>query len=118
MFLDPSQIKDVYIHIKPVDFRKGIYGLGAHVKHQFGDSISGKNLFVFCNRIKDKVRIIYWDDTGFALWHKVLESDKFKWPKRNVPEIVVSQKELRYLLSGINIDLQKPHKNKPPKSLY
>jgi len=118
LFLDPKDINNVFIHVKSVDFRKGIRGLGVYVNHKFGDSISGKNLFVFCNRHKDKIKILYWDDTGFALWHKVLESDRFKWPKRETEEMEISAKELQYLLSGINIDEQKPHENQYPRALY
>jgi len=118
MFIDPSQIQDVYLHVAPVDFRKGLTGLGVFIRHQFGNTMTGKNIFAFCNRARDKVRTIYWDDTGFAMWHKVLETDKFKWPNRREVEIKVSVSELRYLLSGVNIDQFKPHKKSNPKAFF
>lgn len=110
MFLQASDINAVYIYIAPVDFRKGIVGLGSEVNLSFGDKVSGKNLFVFTNRRRDKIRILYWDDTGFALWHKVLEAEKFRWPSRlNATPVKVTAEQLQWLLCGLSIDQGKPH---------
>ena len=118
MFIDPKEVNFIYLHIEAVDFRKGIHCLAAFVNHQFGDDITGKNLFVFSNRSRDRVRVLYWDDTGFALWYKILECDRFKWPKRTEGEIKISTSDLKYLLSGLNIDEQIPHKKQSAKQLY
>jgi len=118
MFIDQKKINSVYLHIEPVDFRKGIRCLAAFVNHHFGNSMTGKNLFVFTNRYRDRVRILYWDDTGFALWYKILESDRFKWPKKTTGEITISVRQLKYLLSGVCIDEQMPHEKQDPKQLY
>lgn len=111
MFIHESQIKAVYIHVGPVDFRKGINGLGCEVSQSFGDGVNGKNLFVFTNRKRDRIRILYWDDTGYALWHKVLEEDKFQWPIRSKEETIeVTSAQLTWLLSGLRIDAGTAHK--------
>lgn len=111
MFIQPSEIGTVYLHIDRVDFRKGINGLGCEVTMSFGDRSSGKTLFVFTNRQKNKIRILYWDDTGYALWHKALDADRFKWPSNSDTETLeITTEQLKWLLSGISIEKAKPHK--------
>lgn len=117
MLIDRTTIRNVYLHADAVDFRKGIIGLGACVVHNFADSTGTKNLFVFCNRQRNKLRILYWDDTGFALWHKSLERDRFKWPKAH-GEASISIDQLRWLLAGLKIDREKPHEKTDPRELF
>ena len=111
MFIQPGEISAVYLHIDHVDFRKGINGLGCEVTMSFGDRSSGKNLFVFTNRQKNKIRILYWDDTGYALWHKSLDADRFKWPSdADIETLEITTDQLKWLLSGISIEEVKAHK--------
>ena len=61
-------------------------------------------LFVFFNKGKDKLKILYWDRTGFALWYKRLEKDKFKWPgKLSTPTYSLTEQQLEWLLSGYDV---------------
>lgn len=113
-----KDINRVFVHIDPVDFRKGINGLGAYVKHELSPSLGSKNLFVFSNRKKDKIKILYWDDTGYALWLKSLEEDKFRWPKSATEELTIDAETLKFFLSGGTIQSQKTHKKVEPKRLY
>ncbi|MCP4887188.1 MAG: IS66 family insertion sequence element accessory protein TnpB, partial [Planctomycetaceae bacterium] len=71
----------VYLCAQPVDFRKSINGLSAMVELEFDLDPFAEALFVFCNRQRDKVKILYWEKNGFCLWYKRLEKDRFKWPK-------------------------------------
>lgn len=109
MFLKESEISHVYLHIDFVDFRKGILGLCGHVTHEFSASSESANLFVFCNKSRDKIRVLYWDSTGFALWHKALERNKFKWPACNTGEWKVNVIQLKKILSGLSIVAEKKH---------
>jgi transposase len=118
MFLYEKQINKVFIHVDPVDFRKGINGLGAYVTNELGNSIQGKNLFVFGNRKRDKIKVMYWDDTGYAIWQKALEEDKFRWPSSSEAEMIVDAETLKFFLSGGEIIHQKIHKKIPPKSFF
>ena len=58
----------VYLHRDPVDFRKSINGLSVIVDEAMKRSPFAPGLFVVCNRRRDKLKVLYWDKTGFALW--------------------------------------------------
>ena len=61
-------------------------------------------LFIFCNKAKDKLKILYWDKTGFALWYKRLEKDKFKWPKQHTEDsLLLDEQQLNWLLEGYDV---------------
>ena len=77
MFVDAGAI---YLHRDSVDFRKSINGLVTIVEQEMQLSPFAPALFVFCNRNRDRVKVLYWDQTGFCLWYKRLEKEKFKWP--------------------------------------
>ena len=70
-------------------------------------------LFVFCNRSRNRIKILYWQRNGFCLWLKRLEKDKFAWPlKRRAESIVsISSQELQWLLDGFDIWRQPPHQS-------
>lgn len=74
-----QQLPCVYLHREPVDFRKSINGLAIIVEQQLSLQATDGSVFVFCNKSRDKLKILYWDSTGFALWYKRLEQAKFKW---------------------------------------
>lgn len=101
----------VYLHRDFVDFRKSINGLSLIVSEELGLDLFGKYLFVFCNRRKNKLKILHWDETGFALWYKRLEKDRFRWPiKSDESVITLSTEQLQWLLNGYNILQLTPHK--------
>jgi transposase len=101
----------IYLAAKPVDFRKQIQGLSLLVKEHLGcDPLENRSLFVFANRRRDAIRILYWDLTGFAMWSKVLEKDRFAWPKRVVDDkVTITAGDLKMLLQGIDIARLKKH---------
>jgi len=66
MFVDAPAI---YLHRDPVDFRKAVNGLALIVDNKWSYRL-----------LADKVEILYWDKTGFFLWYKRLEKERFKWP--------------------------------------
>lgn len=100
MFVSPSC---VYLHQDAVDFRKSINGLSLIVEQELDLNVYSSALFVFCNKKRDKLKILYWDRTGFALWYKRLEKQKFKWPKRIEQTMNLSEQQLKCLLSGYDI---------------
>ena len=101
MFVEPS---DIYLHRPVVDFRKSINGLANIVVAEMNLNVMSGALFIFCNKSKDKLKILYWDKTGFALWYKRLEKQKFKWPnKASLQEFELSSGQLDWLLSGYDV---------------
>ena len=107
MFVD---VPAVYLHRAPVDFRQSINGLSALVEGAMSLAPFSGAVFVFCNRGRDKLKILYWDQSGFALWYKRLEQARFQWP-RAWPEAVIELREeqLHWLLSGYDITRMTPH---------
>jgi len=100
----------IYLHREPVDFRQYIDGLSVIVEAEMKLSPFSSHLFVFCNRPRTRLKILYWDKTGFALWMKRLEKEKFPWPKKFEGEVIcLSAKELRWLLEGYEYWKLKPH---------
>lgn len=69
---DASRRQGVYP--KPVDFRKSINGLAALVELDIFNPV----LFVFLNRPRSQVKVLYWERNGFCLWLKRLEAERFK----------------------------------------
>jgi transposase len=101
MFVDPGAI---YLHRDVVDFRKSINGLMVIVEQEMQLSPFAPALFVFCNRNRDRLKVLYWDQTGFCLWYKRLEKEKFKWPRRHTASIMtLSEVQWDWLLSGYDV---------------
>jgi len=105
-----SDTVDIYLHRDPVDFRKSINGLAVIVEECMALSACSGTLFVFCNRGRDKLKALYWDATGFALWYKRLEKEKFKWPRTHTEStLTVSREQWHWLLRGVDITKLQPH---------
>jgi len=94
----------VYLCTSPADMRKGFDTLAAMVRDHLGyDPLSG-HLFLFVGRNKDRIKILYWDRDGFALWYKRLEEGTFRLPSKNAGKSVeLKASELAMLLAGIDL---------------
>jgi transposase len=98
----------VYVALGITDMRKSINGLALLVEEHFHLDLFSGSLFAFCNRNRDRVKIIYWDHNGFCLWMKRLEKEAFRWPESEMEVIEISRKALGWLLHGL--DLRQAHK--------
>ena len=104
-----ASFQGIYLCREFVDFRKLIDGLSAVVEEKGLDPF-GKYLFIFCSRTRRRLKILYWDQTGFALWYKRLEKAKFPWPKSDAQDVIeMDAEKLRWLLSGIDVWKIKSH---------
>ncbi len=101
----------IFLYKDAVDMRKSINGLSVLAQEAGIGSLMGPNLFIFTGRRRDVVKILYYDKCGFCLWMKLLERDKFPWPKRILESVIsISSRELEMLLEGWNIWKLKPFK--------
>lgn len=106
----PSGEVTVYLHRQPVDFRKAINGLSLIVQEELELDPYSESLFVFVNKARNRLKLLYWERNGFCLWQKRLEKNKFAWPlKHSGDAIKVDTQELNWLLDGFDIWRMPPH---------
>ena len=92
----------VLVAIKPVDFRKGMDGLAAYVQEAFkADPFSGV-IYVFRAKRADRVKLLFWDETGLVLVTKRLEDGRFRWPAIEDGVMRLSPAQLSALLGGLD----------------
>lgn len=103
-----SGTQRVYLACGSTDLRKSIDGLAALVQEGFGLDFS-PCLFVFCNRERNKLKILHWDHNGFWLFYRRLERGRFQWPTESVGKVTVSGRELRWLLDGLALSQRQAH---------
>lgn len=91
--------------------RKAIRGLSRLVESEFDlDPFSG-SIFVFCNRRKDTVKALYYSINGFCLFQKKLQRQRFCWPDGDGDKpLQIRERELRWLLEGLQLQQPKAHK--------
>lgn len=99
-----NTVANVYLAIGVTDLRKSIDGLAILVTESFNLDPFSRNLFVFCNRKRDKIKILEWDLNGFWLHYKRLEKGIFKWPAISTSKTLsITEREFRWLLDGLSI---------------
>lgn len=97
----------VYLACGQTDMRKSINGLSALVESSFQLDPFGGALFVFCNRGRDRLKILEWDGDGFWLYFKRLEKGRFRWPSAGESAVMtMTAEELSILLGGAKIELK------------
>jgi transposase len=97
--------KKVYLACGRTDMRKSINGLAEIVSLSFELDLFDGALFVFCNRNRDRIKVIEWDGDGFWLHLKRLEKGHFRWPSENAePTLELTSKELLTLLDGSKVE--------------
>lgn len=109
----PEDFSEIYLCCELLDFRRGKEVMIAIIESRMKKHAASGALFGFTNRKRDRIRCVYWDKTGYAQWSKVLEEDRFAWPKQNSEHsIALSPRELTWLLDGVDITKIKPHESR------
>jgi transposase len=110
--LSLSSSTRIYLARQATDMRKGFDGLCGLVTSQLKqDPLSG-TLFLFVNRRRDKLKVLYWDGDGLAIWYRRLEQGTFQMPKldREETAIEVRSEEFAMFLRGIDLSSVKRRK--------
>jgi transposase len=98
----------IYLKTGITDMRKSINGLSALVQNEMKKNPFEPGYFLFCGKTRRILKLLYWDRTGFALWYKRLERERFPWPEKEEEAKRLTVEEMGWLLSGI--DFFKAHK--------
>ncbi|MGG1553389.1 IS66 family insertion sequence element accessory protein TnpB [Paenibacillus ferrarius] len=104
-----SSVQQVFLATGSTDLRKSIDGLAAIVQEGFGLDPFSPCLFVFCNRERNKLKLLYWEVNGFWLFYRRLERGTFQRPTGSEQVVTVSSRELRWLLDGLSLHQRQAH---------
>ena len=108
-----STVASTRVHLAcgVTDMRKSIDGLAAIVTHTFELNPFDTSLFVFCNRDRDKLKILRWDNNGFWLYYRRLERGRFRWPASPAGQPQqITPRQLQWLLDGLEIEQRRAHR--------
>jgi len=100
--LSVSRATRIFVALNPVDMRKSFNGLYAYVQTVLGQDPLTGHLFVFTNRLKNRMKVIYWDGSGLWVCAKRLERSSFGWPVGEGVSCCLRPEELQLLLHGID----------------
>jgi transposase len=94
----------IWLATQATDLRKSFDSLAEVVRQQLrGDPLSG-HLFVFRNRRADRVKLLYWDNDGYAIWYKRLEVGTFRFPASADRRVAMRAADLQMLLDGVDLN--------------
>ena len=101
--LSPPSALRIFLAAEPADMRKGFDGLAQLVRERIAEEPLSGHLFVFRNRRRDRIKILYWDRDGFAIWMKRLEKGVFRFPEAKNGRVEVTPAEMAAVLEGIDL---------------
>jgi transposase len=91
----------IFVALNPVDMRAGFNTLYSYVQTILSQDVLSGHLFVFTNRLKNRVKVLYWDGSGLWLCAKRLERSTFSWPAGEGTSVCLRPEELQMLLHGM-----------------
>ena len=93
----------IYFYRKPIDFRCGIDGLCLLISNKLKNNPCSGNIFIFRNKVNDRLKILYYENNGFWLLYRRLEQGKLKYPEIQDITMNITVQQLQWLLSGLEI---------------
>jgi transposase len=106
-----SQAK-IFLYAQPVDMRKSFDGLFGIVKADLNRDVRDGGVFMFLNLRRNRIKLMYWDQDGIAIWMKRLEKHCFQRPLRSPDgkHVIIDSAELQSILAGIDLSSIKMRK--------
>ena len=106
MLKDASSFDGIILALGATDLRKAVDGLALMVKQDFQMDPFENNIYLFCNKNRNRLKGLSWDKNGFVLYSKRLDGDgaRLKWPKEPGDIRNISIEQLQLLMSGMSID--------------
>ena len=105
MLTIPRQVK-IFVALQPTDMRRGFPGLSGEVQATLEEDPLSGHLFLFRNRRRDRIKILFWDGDGYVIYYKLLSRGSFEFPESSDPKSPMAQiraSELSMLLDGIEL---------------
>ena len=94
---------EIFVSLETIDMRKAIDSLTCLIQNEFNENPQSGHLYLFFNKNKDKVKIIFWDRNGFVLHYKRMEKQRFHVPKLgDTNRLIVTEVQLHGLLAGLD----------------
>ncbi len=111
MWAEPGGAK-VYLAVGATDLRRSINGLSLWVSEVLEADPFSESWYVFCNRRRDKLKILHWQGAGFWLHYRRLERGRFNWPQcaADALALEITPRELRWLLDGLALEQPRAHR--------
>ena len=107
----PAMVR-IWLCAQPTDLRKSFDSLASIVRDALGgDPLSG-NIFVFRNKAADRIKLLVWEEDGYAIWYKRLEMGSFRFPAADdgSPQVEIRAADLIMLLAGVDLSSVKRSK--------
>jgi transposase len=104
MLAFPAAVR-IFVAVQPVDMRKQFNGLWSVAAEQLGEDPKNGAIFVFANKQRTRLKLLYWDGTGVWVLAKRLEQGRFSWPGPSEPQakLALASEALAMLLGGVEL---------------
>ena len=114
--ITPPATAEIFLYSQPTDMRKSFDGLSGLVRGALDREPTDGSYFLFVNRKRDRIKVLYWDRDGFALWYKRLEAGTFEVlaTEEGQPAVQIDTTELAMILSGVSLASLKRRKRYSP----
>jgi transposase len=99
----PGSVR-IFLCLMPADMRRSFDALAGQVEAFVGEDPRSGDLFIFRSRRGDRLKMLYWDRDGYALWYKRLEAGTFAWPACEGASVRVTAAQLAMLLEGVEFE--------------
>lgn len=104
------QIKNYYLYTQSTDMRSGIDSLSGLVRNELKQNPLSGDLFIFVNKTKTHLKLLHWQEDGFALFYKRLEKGRYELPKLDATTAQIQAEQLLFMLQGIVLKSMQKHK--------